>query len=129
MACAARAGRLLSPACAVVPEFFVSNIFWRHELVVLLANDTQALIALLKLEHCDHACLHELSGEGSADQGGELVSTHRDVLLDLHDAKLVVAAFGLDRKHVVRSLLVHANINLVGFGLPHVRDGSPEMVL
>ena len=68
---------------------------------MLFAGDTDARISLLKFENGDHSAFHKLSGHGTTEQLGKLRFTHGKVLLDLHDAQLVAAAFRLYWEHVV----------------------------
>ena len=57
------------------------------------------------------------------------MSADRQVLLDLHDTQFVVATLRLHGKNVVRSLLIHAYVNLICLYLPHIWSRGSEMVL
>ena len=97
--------------------------------VLILGGGFGGLYAALEFEKRNDSFLHELGSDGSANQERKLGRTDGEVLVDLHDAEFVLAAFGLNGKNVVCSFLVHSNVKLVGFNLAHVRNGGAKVAL
>src|SRR5438105_3683551 len=86
-------------------------------------------LAGFEFKKCDYSFGHELGGNGSANQERKLGRTNGKVLLDLHDAEFVFAAFSLDGEDVMSTLLVHPNVKLVGLNLSHVRNRGAKVAL
>src|ERR1035437_805911 len=96
---------------------------------MFLRRDGNPTLARFEFEKRDDSFIHELSGYGPADQQGKLGCADREILLDLYNAEFVFATFRLNGENVMRPLLVHSDVNLIGLDLAHVRNGSAQVVL
>lgn len=96
---------------------------------MFLRRDGNPTLARFELEKRDDSFVHELSGDGPADQQGKLGCADREILLDLYYVEFVFATFGLNGENVMRPLLIYANMNLIGLHLTHVWNGGAQVVL
>ena len=96
---------------------------------MLLLEDGDALFIRLKGKKANDIRTHKLSADWAADQRGKSLGAHGQVLLNLNDVQDVSAAFGLHRKHIVRSPAVKADVYLIRLYLSHSLDGCPQVAL
>ena len=89
----------------------------------------QAIIIQTKLKHRDPRVVHELRGDGAADEIGKFLSAACDVLFRLHGRKLIIPALRLYRDDELATVAVDAYVNLVDLDLPETLHGGAEVIL
>ena len=92
-------------------------------------DDAHFFRPLLHLEEYDNAVGQKLGSHCPRDELWKMVSAQGQILLNLHTSQLVSPDFCLNRDHVLDTLPVDADIQLVGFDLTDTRNRRPQMVL
>ena len=109
---------------AVLLQVRFRNTARGDQLVVLFVDHFYFAVDNHQFKHRDAIIGHELSGNCSAHQIRKLLRATRDVLLRLHHAVSVTAAFRLHGNHKLATMPVDADVNLVNFYLTDPRHGG-----
>lgn len=96
---------------------------------MFLIAKSDAFLSRLKRKKGNEVVFNKLRRYWTTNQLRKFCGAHNKVLFYLDNAYLIGSSFGLNRKDILGSALVYADINLIGFNLPYIRYGCPEMVL
>ena len=96
---------------------------------MLFGRYGDATIGRLQFKQGDSAIFQELCSNRSTYEIGKLGGAHRQVLLDLNDAKLLAFAFCLNRQYKMDATPVEADVYLIGLDLTDARHRCSKMVL
>jgi len=96
---------------------------------VLFRNNFNFLIGFLELKKSNETLFHKLGANRATNKIGEFVGAHSDILLNLDYTKGIFTSFGLDRKYIMGSSFIYADIQFIGFYLSKMGNRSSEMIL
>jgi hypothetical protein len=96
---------------------------------VTLLRDFNVIASDCELEQCDYVVCHELRGDWTTRQRGELLTAARDVLQRLNRSKFIRAALRLNGHDELLAVPIDSNIDLVDFNLTHFFDCGAKMTL
>ena len=103
-----------------------------NEPIMAFIDDEDVVTLLLQFKHHDDLAFvvtHELNSDGTWSQFRKDIPTESKVLLGLHCADAIRAAFGLDGNDELLSGVADADVQFVRFDLPDIGDGGPQMAL
>lgn len=83
-----------------------------EQAIVLFLSHSHAAFCHDKLEQCDQIRVHKLSADWTTNKRRELLLVHGQVLFNLNDVKLVIAALNLNRKDVVSPFVIDTDVEL-----------------
>ena len=92
-------------------------------------NHSDIFSVLFKRHEGDEVLFHQLQSHRPADQRRQLLRADGDILLNLHSAKPIAAAFGLYRDNVVRPASIHTDVDLVRFHLAQSESRRSQVIL
>lgn len=82
-----------------------------------------------QFEHCDTLFAHELSRYRSAKQLWKFLDTASDILLRLDHAMFVISSLCLNRHHILSTVTVNTDVNLVNLDLSNTFDCRSQVIL
>ena len=87
------------------------------------------MFTFLKLKERNKILVHELGSNWPVNKGWELGLAHGNVLLNLDNTQRIISALCLDRKYIMDTPLIPADVNLVCLNLAKVWHGCAQVPL
>lgn len=96
---------------------------------MFLIAKSDAFLSRFKRKKGNEVVFNKLRRYWTTSQLWKFCGAHNKVLFYLDNAYLISSSLGLNRKDILGPAFVYADVNFIGFNLPYIRHGCPEMVL
>lgn len=96
---------------------------------MFLIAKSDSSLSCFKRKKGNEVVFNKLRRYRTTNQLRKFCGAQNKVLFYLDNAYLISSSFGLNRENILGPAFVYADINLIGFNLPYIRYGCPEMVL